>query len=353
MSSCDPRQMPTSRRRFLKKSALTAAALSLPFVPVRARAAGPLKQVTLTLDWLFQGPSVGFLLAQEKGFYREAGLDVDISPGKGSGSTAQLVASKATQIGFSDGFVVGNSVAKGMNIKTIGSIYRRDPAAIMVLADSAIKTPKDLEGKTVAMTAGSGQFLQWPAFVKGAGIDASNIQMVNIDPAGIGPALVSGKVDAIGGYVFSYVPSIEIRGKKQVRIFWFADSGVTVVSNGIIVHQDLLKSDPDLLRAFVPPTIKGFIYARQHPDEVAAAVKQYQETADPAVTDREFDLSWKTWVTPNTKGKPLGWGSDADWAATIQVLKQYGGVTSPLETSQLYTNEFVPTGAEYVPPQET
>jgi len=77
-----------------------------------------------------------------------------------------------------------------MNIKTVGSIYRRDPAALMVLTDSAIKTPKDLEGKTVAMTAGSGQFLQWPAFVKGAGIDASNIQMVNIDPAGIGPALI-------------------------------------------------------------------------------------------------------------------------------------------------------------------
>ena len=169
--------------------------------------------------------------------------------GKGSGTTAQLVASKATQIGFSDGFVVGNSIAKGMAIKTVGSIYRRDPAAIMVLDDSPIKTPKDLEGKTVAMTAGSAQFQQWPAFVKGAGIDAAKIKIVNIDPAGVGPALVSGKVDAIGGYVFSYVPSIEIRGKKKLRIFWFADYGVTVVSNGIIVHQDLLKSDPELVRA--------------------------------------------------------------------------------------------------------
>jgi NitT/TauT family transport system substrate-binding protein len=353
MSSRDSRRKSISRRRFLERSALTAGALTLPLVPFRARAAGPLKPVTLTLDWLFQGPSVGFLLAQQKGFYREAGLDVAITPGKGSGSTAQLVASKATQIGFSDGFVVGNSVAKGMGIKTVGSIYRRGPAAIMVLADSAIKTPKDLAGKTVAMTAGSAQFQQWPAFVKGAGIDATNIQMVNIDPAGIGPALVSGKVDAIGGYVFSYAPSIEIRAKKELRIFWFADSGVTVVSNGIIVHQDLLNSDSDLVRAFVPATIKGFIYARQHPDEVAAAVKEYQPTADPAVTDREFELSWKTWVTPNTKGKPLGWGSDTDWVATIEVLKQYGGVTTPLETSQLYTNEFVPTGAEYVPPQES
>ena len=178
------------------------------------------------------------------------------------------------------------------------------------------------------------------------------MQIVNIDPAGVGPALVSGKVDAIGGYVPSYVPSIEIRGKKQVRIFWFADYGVTIVSNGIIVHQDLLKSDPDLIRAFVPPTIKGFLYGRQHTDEMVAAVKKYQETVDPTITKREFELSWKTWVTPNTKGKPLGWGADADWTSTIAVLKQYGGVTAPLATSQLYTNEFVPTGAEYVPPQQ-
>jgi NitT/TauT family transport system substrate-binding protein len=352
MMRCETKRMAVSRRRFLQKSTLAAGALTLPLAPLRARATVALKEVTMTLDWLFQGSSVGFLLAQEKGFYREAGLDVAISAGKGSATTAQLVASKATQIGFSDGFVVGNGIAKGMAIKTVASIYRRGPAAIMVLADSAIKTPKDLAGKTIAMTAGSAQFLQWPVFVKGAGIDAANIRIVNIDPAGVGPALISGKVDAIGGYVFSYAPSIEIRGKKELRVFWFADSGVTVVANGVIVHADLLNSDPGLLRAFVPPTIKGFLYGREHVDEAVAAVRKYQDTADPAITKREFELSWKTWLTPNTKGKPLGWGSAADWAATIKVLQQYGGVTAPLQPSQIYTNEFVPVGAEYVPPQE-
>jgi NitT/TauT family transport system substrate-binding protein len=352
MGSHSLRRAPLSRRRFLQKSALAAGALAAPSVPFRARAAAPLKPVTFTLDWLYQGASVGFLVAHEKGFYREAGLDVTILAGKGSGTTAQLVASKATPIGFSDGFVVGNSIAKGMAIKTVATIYRRDPAAIMVLADSPIKTPKDLEGKTVAMTAGSAQFQQWPAFLKGAGIDGSKVQIVNIDPAGVGPALVNGKVDAIGGYVFSYAPSIEVRAKKQLRMFWFADSGVTIVSNGIIVHQDTLKSDPDLVRAFVTPSIKGFLYGRQHIDEAIAAVQKYQPTADAAVTKLEYELSWATWVSPNTKGKPLGWGSDADWAGTIDVLRQYAGVTAPLTTSQLYTNEFVPTGAEYVPPQQ-
>jgi NitT/TauT family transport system substrate-binding protein len=351
MSSRDPLRRRLSRRRLLKKSALAAAALAAPAIALRGSAAAATKQVALALDWIYQGPNVGFMLARDKGFYRDAGLEVAITPGKGSGSTAQLVASRAAQIGFADGYVVGNGIAKGMGIRTVGSIFRRDPAAAMVLADSGIETPKELAGKTVAVTAGSAQFQQWPAFVKGAGIDDSKIKLVNIDPAGVGPALISGKADAIVGFAQGYVPTVEIRGKKKVRIFWFADYGVTVVSNGIIVHDDLLKSDPDLVRAFVPPTIKGFLYGRQHPDEAAATVKKYLPTVDLAITKREAELSWQTWVTPHTAGKPLGWGSDAEWALTIQVLKQYGGVTAPLQTSQLYTNEFVPTGAEYVPPQ--
>src|SRR5271170_1210262 len=141
---------PLSRRRFMKKSVLAAATVALPFAPVRSRAAVPLKPVSMTLDWIYQGPNAGFVVALEQGFYREAGLDVTITPGKGSGSTAQLIASKAAQFGFADGYVVGNGVAKGMSLKSVGSIFRRNPAAMMVLADSGINTPKDLEGKSMA-----------------------------------------------------------------------------------------------------------------------------------------------------------------------------------------------------------
>lgn len=239
-----------------------------------------------------------------------------------------------------------------MNIKTVGSIYRRNPSAILVFEDSPIHSPKDLEGKTIAISAGSAVLQQFSAFCKGAGVDAAKVQIINVDPAGMGPALITGKVDGIGAYVSSFVPPLELRGKKPVRILWFADAGVVTVSNGMIVHNDLIESDPDLVSAFVPAALKGFLYGRQHPDEAVAAVKKYEPTADAAIIRRGLEVSWKLWVTPNTKGKALGWGSDADWASAIQVLHQYGGVTAPLEPSQLYTNKFVPTGSEYVPPQE-
>ncbi len=84
-----------------------------------------------------------------------------------------------------------------------------------------------------------------------------------------------------------------------------------------------------------------------------AIVQKFSSTVDPAVAKRELELSWQTWVTPTTAGQPLGWMSEQDWQATIDILHQYGGVSTPLEPRQVYTNDFVPSGPEYVPPSGT
>jgi NitT/TauT family transport system substrate-binding protein len=343
-----PRDKPTSRRQFLRDASIAAGLATVPVArPAPAQAK---RQVTVRLDWIYQGPNAGFMVAQDKGFYEQVGLNVEVGPGKGSGSTAQLVASKATQFGFADGYVVGNGVSKGMNIRTVAGLYRRNPTAVVVLAQSDIKTPKDLEGKTIAIATGSTQFQQWPAFVRGCGLDAGKIRIVNIDPAGSPPALITGQVPAIAGYALGQVPSVEIRGNTKARIFWYADCGVTAVSNGIVVHNDLIKEEPELVRGFVAATLKGFLYGRQNIDEMIAIAKKYSPAIEPAIARREAEMSWQTWVSPNTVGKPFGWMAEKDWQETVEVLKQYGGVTTPLEAQQLYTNEFVPTGAEFIPP---
>jgi hypothetical protein len=77
---------------------------------------------------------------------------------------------------------------------------------------------------------------------------------------------------------------------------------------------DMLKRDPDLIRAFVPPSLKGFIYGRQHMEEAIAAVKKYQPTADDAVTKREFELSWETWIAPLVP--PVRFRSANEWTNT-------------------------------------
>ena len=233
----------------------------------------------------------------------------------------------------------------------LAAIYRRNPAGVMVLDTSPIKTPKDLEGRTIAITPGSGQSQQFPAFLKGCGVDAAKVNVVNIDPAGATASVLTHRVDALAAYVQGNVPAIEARGHEPVRVLWYADCGVNVISNGIIAKPGFIKRDPDLVRDFVAASLKGFLAARQNPDEAAAIIKRYLPTVDIAVTRREFELSWKGWVTPNTEGKPLGWMSPKDWASTVATLKEYGGVTTALDPSTLYTNAFIPNGADFVPPQ--
>jgi NitT/TauT family transport system substrate-binding protein len=336
-------------RRELLRGSVVGAMLSIPGI-VRAQSLKATRPVSLLIDWVHQGPNAGFIVAKEKGFFSEVGLDVAINQGKGSGNTAQIVASKAAQFGFSDGYVVGNSVSKGMKLKMVAGVYRKNPTAVIVLDESAIKTPKDLEGQTIGIPTGSAQFQQWPAFAKGAGIDPTKVRVINVDPAGAAPALINGQVTAIAGFAQGWVPSIEFRGKKKARMFWYADCGVAAVSDGIIVHEDTLK-EADLVRSVVRASMKGFLYGRNNPEEMAQIVKKNQEASEVPITLREAQLSWNTWVTPNTQNKPLGWMSDDDWKATVVTLKSYGGVTNTLEASSLFTNDFVPMEPEFIPPQ--
>ena len=340
----------SGRRPLLRTVAIAGVTIAcLQGTPAEAQK----RDVSFRLDWIYQGPNAGFMVAKDKGFYDEAGLNVDMGPGKGSGSTAQLIASKTSQFGFADGFVVGAGVAKGMELAMVGAIYRRNPTAAIVLAESGIKTPKELEGKTIGIAPGGTQFQQWPAFVKGCKLDSDKIKVINLDPAGTVPALVAGKVQAVASYAQGAVPGIEIRSKKDTTSFYYADCGVTAVSNGIIVHKDLLKQDPELIRTFVKASLRGFLYAHQNPDEAVAITKKFAAEIVPEIAKRELQMSFLNWQTPNTAGKQMGWMSDKDWDATVETLKQYGGVTTPLKAADLYTNEFVPAGSEFVtPPQK-
>ena len=337
-----------TRRGILHAGASVAASLSLPAI-VNAQSLKSLRPVSFQADWIYGGPNAGLAIAKEKGYFADVGLDITINQGKGSGSTSQIVASKAAQFGFADGFVVGNSVSKGMKLKMVGGSspqsLRCDGSRRLQYQDA-----EGYRGPDRRHCDRNGAVQQWPAFMKVDGLDPSKVRLINVDGAGAGPALISGQIDVVGGFAQGYIPAIEIRGKKKVRAFWYTDEGVIAMSNGIIVHQDLL-SETELIRGVVRASLKGFLYGRANPEELTQIVKKCSETTDVAITLREAQLSWKTWVTPTTANKPLGWMAAEDWASTVAVLKAYGGVATPLEAAELYTNEFVPIEAEFVPPQ--
>lgn len=336
------------------ESAPTSAAgasAGVPSTNVQTSNEGPeLIDVEMRLDWLFHGPNIGFIVAEAKGFYQDQGLRVNVESGQGSGTTAQLVANKSAMFGFADGYAVSQTIAQGADIKYVAGIYRSNPNGITTVGETMITEPMDLLGLQIGLPPGSSQAQQWSAFIEGCELDEAEVETVSIDPGAAVPALLEGRIEALAGYVQGYAPAVENAG-KQSHSFWFTDCGVTAVSNGIIVHNDTIEGDPDLVDRFVAASIRGFLYARENPDEAAEILLEYSPEFQTEVALREMEISWDTWVPPSTSGQPLGWTAEEDWIAMLEILATSGGVENPPAPDDVFTNEFIPEGDEFVPPQ--
>src|SRR5690606_29437569 len=152
----------------------------------------------------------------------------------------------------------------------------RNPTAIVTLAGNGIETPKDLEGRTLALPTGVAAYQQFPAYTSNCGVDASKVRNVNVDQVSEEAALLAGQVDSIAAFAQSSIPALELNTDKELITLWFADCGVTTVGAGIIVHNDTITGRSDLIAPFVEAAVKGFVYARANTDETVDIVMKHQ-----------------------------------------------------------------------------
>src|SRR6185369_11159384 len=140
-------------------------------------------KVSLRLNWYLGGLHVPFYYGKDRGLYAAEGIDLTINEGRGSANTVQVVAAGSDTFGLADSSSVVLTASKGADIKSVMSLLNTTGFSVVSLAEAGIKTPKDLEGKKVAVTAGDplGQLLQ--AVCKANNVDCTKIGMVQVDPA--------------------------------------------------------------------------------------------------------------------------------------------------------------------------
>ena len=164
-------------------------------------AAEAVDNVTLITDFGFNGRHAYYYYALEKGYYKDAGIDLTIVRGQGSADAVKQVAAGTAQLGFADtSAVIFGRANDGIPVKLVAVIYARPPHAIYVLKESGISKPKDLEGRTVADTAFSPVPKMFAAYAKAAGIDASKVKWIVAGSDTLPGMLSLGRVDGIGQY---------------------------------------------------------------------------------------------------------------------------------------------------------
>jgi NitT/TauT family transport system substrate-binding protein len=299
------------------------------------------EKITFRMNWYWGGIHAPFVLAKERGYFEKAGLNVDIVEGKGSATTVQLVGTKSDTFGWADGSTVALSAAKGVPVKAVATILNVLPYAVVSLDEKNIRTAKDLEGKSLAITPGDGLTQTWPAVVAANKLDESKIKLVHMAPQAKIPAVTEKQVDALLGGADDQAIAIEAKGMKT-RALKFGDLGVPLIGFTILAHQDTIKERPDLVRKVVAASLKGFEDAVKDPDAAVAAVKKIAPLVDADVVKKQLTVDLSLLYSQANAQKRLGWGPPADWQSTIELLKQYRGLETSLPATAFYTNEFLP-----------
>ncbi|MBI3503892.1 MAG: ABC transporter substrate-binding protein [Proteobacteria bacterium] len=302
--------------------------------------AGAQDAASLRLNWYLGGLHVPYYYGVERGFFKAEGIDLTINEGRGSANTVQVVGAGSDTFGMADSSSVVTAITKGVEIKSVMSLLNSTGFSVVSLASTGIRTPKDLEGKSLAVSPGDPLGQLFRAMAAHNKLDMDKIRFVQVDPAAKVVTVLEKRADALLGGADDQYFLIKYKGVEPAALR-YADHGANIVGMTIMASNATIKAKPDMVRRFVRASIKSWEEARKNPDaavDVAMKVKpdlNRQSTKDQMLVD--FDLL----DSPNNKGR-LGFGVKADWDQTIDLLKKYRELETKDDWTAFHTNEFLP-----------
>lgn len=317
-----------------KLVALASFALILFCAASAANAADKIKFVT---DFGYLGRHAYYFVALEKGYYKDANLDVEIVRGQGSADAVKQVAAGSAQIGFADTAALILSRANDqVPVKMVAVIYDKAPHAIFALKDSGISKPQDLEGRNVADAAASSIPRMFPAYAKAAKIDATKVKWTVVASDAIAATLALGRADAVGYYTISEALLKKSIGSKELVILTYADAGLDFYSNGIIADEKLIATNPDVVKRFVQATLHGLKDSIANPEEAAKILNKHHREIDVDIGTAEV----KAVAGLVRKDKP-GMIDLPRMQRTVDIVSEAFALKQPVKAVDVYATGFV------------
>ncbi|WP_373807063.1 ABC transporter substrate-binding protein [Delftia acidovorans] len=336
------------KRLFLHTVLALSASAGLATAQTQAHAATPLK---FQLDWRFEGPAAFFLQPVAKGYFKDAGLDVTVDAGSGSGGVVQRVASGAYDLGFADIAALMEFQANNPDMPNkpvaVMMVYNNTPASVMALKKSGIAKTADLTGKKLGAPVFDAGRRAFPLFAKANQV--GTVQWTAMDPPLRETMLVRGDVDAITGFTFTSLLNLEARGIKaaDVVVMPYADFGVKLYGNAIIASPKLIKENPAAIKAFLQAFTKGAKEVIANPGAAIAYVKERDGIVNTQLETRRLQLAIDT-VVNSADARAEGFGQVVPTRLSLmasQVSDVYATKTR-VNPAEVWNGSFLPSAAE-------
>ena len=301
------------------------------------------EKVTLALDWIAYGKHAPFFVALDKGYFKKAGLDVNIIRGNGSGDTVKIVNAERVGYGYADMGAMIIARSKGAQVKMISMIEHKNLHVIYALKSSGIRTPKDLEGKTIGTVPNEGAHALFPSLALVNGVDLKKVKFTTTAFAVKVPSLLNGKVDAVTSYytdIPNYIKAAKQLGKEIVPI-QYSKFGVDIYSNGILARDSRIQKRPKEVKGIVGSLIGAMAWSVENPKEAIRIFVKHKGTVDPRLARQHWDILVGHLLTPMTRKTGIGRMAQEKVQRTIDFIARAWKIPRKPKPSEIYTNQFI------------
>ncbi len=298
----------------------------------------PLTQVSVALDWYPWSNHTGLYMAQDKGYYKDVGLDVKIYVPSNPEDVLKLVGSGKDSFGISYEADVLLARSEGIGVKSIAAMVQRPLNTLMTLKSSGITRPKQLEGKKVGYPGIPGEEAMLATMMEKDGSSIDKVELVNVG-YDLVPALIGKKVDAIiGGYAVHEAILAEEQG-YPVNVISVTDWGVPRYYELVMVTSDKMASEQaDVVKRFMWATAKGYNDAMKDPAKALELLKKANPEADMKMEEQGSKILMPLWMDNVTT---YGWQEKDRWQNFEQWMRSKGLLTKDVNVDDAYTNDFL------------
>jgi ABC-type nitrate/sulfonate/bicarbonate transport system substrate-binding protein len=300
---------------------------------------GPgLVHATLVLDFVPNAVHAGIYRALAAGYYRRAGIDLQVIPPSNTSTTLELINAGKAQFGLADGIDVAQQIAAGHDDQAVMAIVQRPLGAPIALASEHLRSAADLVGRTVGITGVPSDLAVLDTVVAHAGGDPAKVKTITIGFDGVAD-LEAGKIAAFTGYWPDDGVTLQVGG-YPITVFKL-DAGGGPAYPGLVAFttRSLIKSDPSLVRAFVAATVHGYEDTLRDP---ARSLNDLL-AANPSIERKLARASLAEYLPIfDAGGVPDGTLVSARIAALSSWLMRERLVAAPVSVARFGTNAFLP-----------